>query len=108
MDRIFEIYACLGSSYDLERGIREYKVINVDKKARAVVCSREGSYGIHTIHDRAFDAQLTYGGNGLHFYTKKESNLKEYGKLLDEHMEKVIHTRALKLKKSKDKLGKKW
>ena len=108
MDRIFEIYIGINSNHELDRGIREYKVIKNDRKLRAVVCSREGSYGVHTIHDRAFDAQNYYNGNGLHIYTKDESKLIEYGKILDEHMEKVIHKRAKKLKKCKDTLGKKW
>jgi hypothetical protein len=108
MDTIYEMFIGIDGQQNLVRGINTYKIVKKDSKTNAMLCSKEGSSGSHTIHERALDAQYHYMSNGLRFYTKDESKLKEYGELLDEHMEKVIHKRAKQLKKSKDKLGTKW
>jgi hypothetical protein len=108
MDTIYEIFICIDGQQNMLRGVHEYKILKNDSKSNAMMCSKEGSSGSHTIHERALDAQYHYKTNGLHFYTKDESKLKEYGNILDEHMEKVIHKRAVMLKKSKNQLGTKW
>ena len=107
---IYEILGSIGDGMALEREIREYTVTKNDKKNEkgvSFVCSRAGSIGIHTIYQRALDAELKYK-RGIHFYTKDKAKLKEYGKLIDEHLEKKIEGYEKSLTKAKKKIGSAW
>ena len=71
-----------------ERKIIEYHVFEQGESSYTM--SREGSIGTYTVQHSALDKKFACGGGGYYFYTKDKNKLKEYGKILDEFMEKFI------------------
>jgi hypothetical protein len=90
----------------LERQIIEYNVFEQGESSYTM--SREGSIGTYIVQHSALDKKFACGGCGYYFYTKDKNKLKEYGKILDEFMEKFIADKLKLLTKYQAQLETPW
>jgi len=103
---LYEIKIKLNDGLALERKITEYKVYEQGESSYTM--SKVGSIGTYTVQHSALDKKQSSGGNGHYYITKDKSKLKEYGKILDEHMSKVIADKLKLLTKYQAQLETPW
>jgi len=103
---LYEIRIKLDAGLTLERRIIEYKVYEQGESSYTM--SKEGSIGTYTVQHSALDKKQSLGGNGYYYITKDKTKLKEYGKILDEHMAKFISDKLKLLTKYQAQLETPW